>query len=68
MRKFEVGKRYNDGVYVFEVIKRGAKTLKVVQIQHAERFNEKKCDEKVVKIQEWDDREVFITNNFTVEA
>ena len=68
MRKFEVGKRYNDGAYVFEVIKRNTKTLKVIQIQHAGRSNERRCNEKTVKIQEWNDREVFITNDLTIEA
>lgn len=68
MRKFEVGKRYNDGAAVFEIVARTAKTIKFVRVQHAGRSNERRYDEKKVKIQNWNDREVFITNDYTVEA
>lgn len=68
MRKFEVGKRYNDGAATFEITGRTAKTVKFVYIHHAGRFNEKKADEQKAKINKWEDREVFFTNCYQVEA
>ena len=40
MRKFEVGKRYKDGVMTFEVVSRTTKTIKFVMIQHEGKSNE----------------------------
>ena len=68
MSKFEVGKRYNDGAAVFEVVARTAKTIKFVMVQHAGRENERKSEEKKAKINVWGDKEVFVTNIYTVEA
>lgn len=68
MRKFEVGKRYNDGAFVFEIVKRTAKTIRFVQIQHAGRSNERRYNEGSAKIEAWDGREVFFKGDYTVEA
>lgn len=68
MRKFEVGKKYRHGSYVFEVLKRTAKTVRVIQIQHEGRYNERRYNERTVKIRDWGDREVFITNDILFEA
>lgn len=68
MKKFEVGKRYNDGTAVFEIVARTTKTIKFVMIQHAGRANERRGDEKRAKVNNWDGREVFMTNCYTVEA
>lgn len=68
MRRFEVGKRYNDGAAVFEITGRTAKTIKFTMIQHAGRSNERRCDEKKTKINEWEGREVFFTNCYQIEA
>ena len=68
MRKFEVGKRYNDGAATFEIVARTEKTIKFVMVQHAGRSNERKMNEKKAKISEWEGREVFVTNCYTVEA
>ena len=60
MRKFETGKRYGEHAVVFEIVKRTEKTITYAAIYHAGRFNEKKREEKKVKIHEWDGREVFL--------
>ena len=56
MRKFEVGKRNNDGAATFEIVARTEKTIKFVMIQHAGRSNERKMNEKQAKISEWEGR------------
>ena len=68
MRTFEAGKRYGENAVVFEIIKRTAKTITFSAIQHAGRFNERRSEEKTVKIRNWGDREVFYTGSETVEA
>lgn len=68
MKKFEVGKRYNDGALTFEITGRTDKTIKFVEIQHAGRANEKKSTEKKAKILDWIEREVFIVRERTIEA
>ena len=68
MKKFEVGKRYNDGTATFEITARTAKTVKFVMIQHPGKSNERRCNEKKAKISKWDEKEVFMTNCYTVEA
>lgn len=61
MRKFETGKRYGENAVVFEIVKRTEKTVTYAAIHHKGRFNEKRREEKKVKINTWGDREVFIT-------
>ena len=68
MRTFEVGKRYTDGAMTFEITGRTAQTVKFVYIYHAGRENEKKVDGHKAKIYNWEDREVFFTNCYQVEA
>lgn len=68
MRKFEIGKRYGENAVVFEIIKRTAKTITFSAIQHPGRYNERRSEEKTVKIKDWGDREVFYAGNETVEA
>ena len=59
MRTFEVGKRYGEHAVVFEIVKRTAKTITYAAIHHSGRYNESRREEKKVKIQNWDGREVF---------
>ena len=68
MRTFEVGKRYGENAVVFEIVKRTAKTITYAAIHHAGRYNESRREEKKVKIQNWDGREVFFAGSETVEA
>ena len=68
MRKFEVGKRYKDGVMTFEVVSRTYKTIKFVMIRHEGKSNESRGFEKKAKINNWGDREVFFSNCYQVEA
>ena len=68
MRKFETGKRYNDGVGVIEILKRTNKTVTFTMIQHAGRCNEKKGAAKTTKIHDWNNREVIYSNCYQFEA
>ena len=68
MRIFEVGKRYGEHAVVFEIVKRTAKTITYAAIHHSGRYNESRREEKKVKIQNWDGREVFFAGSETVEA
>lgn len=68
MRKFEVGKRYGERAVVFEIIKRTARTITFVAIQHPGRYNEKRSEAKTSRIRDWGNREVFLTGDETVEA
>ena len=64
MTKFEVGKRYealSGSVLPFEIIKRTAKRITYVVIDHAGRYNERKSEPKTVTIKNWEKCEVFIT-------
>ncbi len=69
MKKFEVGKRYfEEAANVYEVVSRTAKTLTIVEIRHAGRFNEKRLEEKKIRVREWDGVEVIFPHNQTVTA
>lgn len=68
MRKFEKGKRYGENAVVFEVVKRTAKTVTYVSVQHAGKPNERRSEAKTAKLCNWDGREVFIAGSQTVEA
>lgn len=68
MKKFEIGKRYNDGTITFEITGRTDKTIKFAMIQHAGKTNERKCEEKKAKINIWENKEVFFTNCYQIEA
>lgn len=68
MRKFETGKRYGEHAVVFEIVKRTEKTITYAAIHHPGRSNESRREERKVKIQKWDGREVFFAGSETVEA
>jgi len=68
MRTFEQGKRYGENAVVFEVVKRTAKTVTYVAVQHAGKPNERRSEAKTAKLCNWDGREVFIAGSQTVEA
>ena len=64
MTKFEVGKRYealSGSVLPFEIIKRTAKRITFVTVQHAGRYNESKSEPKTVAIRNWKTGEAFYT-------
>lgn len=64
MKKFEIGKRYeaeSGGVLCCEVIKRTAKRVTYVIVQHAGRYNECKSEPKTANIKNWEKGEVFFT-------
>lgn len=67
MKKFEIGKRYeaeSGSVSVFEIVKRTAKRVTFVEVQHAGRYNERKSEPKTVAIKSWTNgEEVFFTKN-----
>lgn len=66
MTKFEVGKRYealSGSVLPFEIIKRTAKRITYVEIQHEGRYNEYKSEPKTATIKNWQSGEVFMTTN-----
>ena len=68
MRKFKVGKMYGDHAVKFEIVGRTDKTVSFVKVQHVGRFNEKKSEVKKAKLFDWETREVFFSNDETVEA
>ena len=68
MRTFEQGKRYGENAVIFEIIKRTAKTVTYVAVQHAGKPNERLGEAQKAKLYNWGDREVFHTGNQTVEA
>ena len=69
MRKFEVGKWYKETDSIeFEIIKRTAKFVTYVEIQHAGRFNERRCEPKRTKVFDWETREVFFASGYQMEA
>ena len=66
MAKFEVGKRYkalSGSVLPFEIIKRTAKRITFVTVQHAGKYNESKSEPKTATIKNWQSGEVFMTTN-----
>lgn len=69
MRKFEVGKRYfGSSVRPYEIVKRTAKTVTYIQIDHVGRANERIADKRTVKIDVWGDTEVIFPHDETVTA
>ena len=70
MRTFEIGKRYTDGSAVFEIVSRTAKTIKFVRVQHVDRFNERKSEEKKAKIQFYQEINIYnedYDNNYKIK-
>lgn len=79
MKKFEVGNyytRFEDGnnvenaSVVYEVVKRTAKTITIVEIQHFGRYNERKSEPKTLKIKdrEWNDSEFTTKGDWLIVA
>ena len=71
MTKFEVGKRYealSGSVLPFEIIKRTAKRITFVTVQHAGKYNESKSELKTATIKNWQSGEVFMTTNCVTVA
>ena len=79
MKKFEVGNyytRFEDGnnvesaSIVYEVVKRTAKTITIVEIQHFGRYNERKSEPKTLKIKdrEWNGGEFTTKGDFLIVA
>lgn len=68
MKKFEVGKRYEDGALTFEIISRTATRANVAIILHEGRANEKVREIKNIKLHVWPDGEVFFHNCYEVHA
>ena len=66
MKEFEVGKRYealSGSVLPFEIIKRTAKRITFVTVQHVGKYNESKSEPKTATIKNWQSGEVFMTTN-----
>lgn len=64
MAKFEAGKRYealSGSSIVFEIVKRTAKRITYVEIQHEGRYNEYNSEPKTVAIRNWKTGEAFYT-------
>lgn len=69
MKKFEVGKRYEDCGATFEVIKRSAKFVTVAYIHHPGRYNEKRAEPKRLGILIWPDgSEVVCPTHYELHA
>ena len=71
MIKFEVGKIYKDKSVVFEVVKRTAKTVTIVQFHHFEKWNEKRStteEKKKVANYLHDNIEVLSSYGHDIEA
>lgn len=68
MRKFEVGKRYSINGVTFEILSRTPKTVKLAQIQHAGRFNERVTDIVTKKVHDWDTEEVVLLSHYEIHA
>ena len=79
MKKFEVGNYYtrfeNDNniknaSVVYEVVKRTAKTITIVEIQHFGKYNESKSEPKTLRIKdrEWNGSEFTTKGNCLIVA
>lgn len=68
MKMFEVGKIYGEDAVKYEVIKRTKKTVTVVEVHHFGKFNEKRKNEKKVRISDWNGAEALVFGNRTVLA
>ena len=79
MKKFEVGNYYTrfeddnnleNASIVYEVVKRTAKTITIVQIQHFGRYNESTSEPKTIKIKdrEWNGSEFAVKGERLIVA
>ena len=65
---FEVGKIYGEDAVKYEVVKRTKRTVTIVEVHHFGKFNEKRRNERKVKISNWDGKEVLVFGSRTVLA
>lgn len=68
MKTFEIGKMYGDKAVKFEIISRTEKFVTYVEVQHPGRHNERKGEQKRIKIRMWGDAEVIFPHDETVIA
>lgn len=65
---FEVGKVYGEEAVKYEVVARTKKTVTIVEVHHFGKFNEKRKNERKVKVVTWDDTEVLVFGDKTIMA
>ena len=65
---FEVGKIYGEDAVKYEVTARTKKTVTIVEVHHFGKFNEKKKNERKVKISDWNGKEALLFGSRTVLA
>lgn len=65
---FEVGKIYGEDEVKYEVVARTKKTATIVEVHHFGKFNEKRKNEKKVRISDWNGTEALVFGNRTVLA
>jgi hypothetical protein len=65
---FEVGKIYGEDAVKYEVVVRTKKTVTIVEVHHFGKFNEKRKNERKVKVTMWDNKEVLVFGDKTVLA
>jgi hypothetical protein len=68
MKKFEVGYIYGEHAQKFEVIKRTAKFLTIVSVQHIGHTNECRFDERRIKIAPWGNEEAIFPHDELVTS
>ena len=65
---FEVGKIYVEDTVKYEVVARTKKIATIVEVHHFGKFNEKRKNEKKVRISDWNGTEALVFGNRTVLA
>lgn len=65
---FEVGKIYGEDAVKYEVVVRTKKTVTIVEVHHFGKFNEKRKNERKVKVTMWDNKEVLVFGDKTALA
>lgn len=65
---FEVNKIYGTESVKYEVLKRTKKTAVIIEVHHFGKVNEKRKNERKVKIENWNGTEVMVFGNHTVLA
>ena len=63
MKKFKVGYIYGEHAQKFEVIKRTAKFLTIVSVQHIGHTNERRFDERRIKVAPWGNEEAIFPHD-----
>lgn len=65
---FEVGKIYGEDSVKYEVVARTKKTATIVEVHHFGKFNEKRKNERKVKISDWNGKEALLFGSRIVLA